>query len=124
MPRSSSSNRSSHPVRPLPARPTPTPVSHYSLPPAMAGSTLGQSIKDGVGLGIGSSLGQRAVSWIFGPPTVQTVSQAAPTVVQAPPVHPCDTLKKDMDACFKFRDYTSDCFDSVSQYKECISKHK
>lgn len=86
--------------------------------------TLGQSVKDGFGLGVGSSLGHRAVSWMFGPPAVASVPAAgaatgAPT---AAPADPCQTQKGEMDACFKFRDFDSDCFEQVRSYKECVNK--
>jgi hypothetical protein len=42
-----------------------------------ANNTLGQSIKDGIGLGIGSSLGNRLVSAIFGPPKIEMKSPEA-----------------------------------------------
>lgn len=45
--------------------------------PSGAGPSLGQSIKDGFGLGIGSAIGHRIVSGIFGAPTVN-VAAAAP----------------------------------------------
>jgi hypothetical protein len=46
---------------------TPAPVRHVTPAP-----TIGQSIKDGFGVGIGVSLANRLVSGIFGPPTIQT----------------------------------------------------
>jgi hypothetical protein len=48
-------------------RPAPAPIHHVIPAP-----TIGQSIKDGFGLGVGVSLANRLVTGIFGPPTVQT----------------------------------------------------
>ncbi len=62
--------------RPFPAKHTPAPVT-LSVP-AYQPPTIGQSIKDGFGLGVGVNLASRLVSEIFGPPTVQTVQ--VPTV--------------------------------------------
>lgn len=42
--------------------------------PVVAAPTLGQSLKDGFGLGFGSAIAQRMVSGIFGAPTIQTVA--------------------------------------------------
>jgi hypothetical protein len=49
-------------------------------PPQMQAPTLGQSIKDGFGLGLGSSIASRLVSNIFGPPTITVqTAQRQPT---------------------------------------------
>jgi hypothetical protein len=48
----------------------------------MPAPSLGQSIKDGVGLGIGSAIGHRIVSSIFGAPSV-SVTAAHPQVPTA-----------------------------------------
>jgi hypothetical protein len=55
---------------------------HATMIPAYRPPTIGQSIKEGFGVGVGVSLANRIVSGIFGPPTVQTiqVSQKVPTV--------------------------------------------
>jgi hypothetical protein len=50
------------------------PVVHSVVKP-----TVGQSIKEGFGLGIGSAVGQRLVSAVFGPPTIKTVAAPAPS---------------------------------------------
>ena len=55
--------------------PLPLPVVQYKPP------SVGQSMKEGFGLGIGVSLANRLVSGIFGPPTVQSVvTTTNPTV--------------------------------------------
>jgi hypothetical protein len=45
--------------------------------PAYRPPTIGQSIKEGFGVGVGVSLANRLVSGIFGPPTVQTIQVSA-----------------------------------------------
>lgn len=54
----------------------PAPQSKVSsvIPVPAAAPTLGQSMKDGFGLGIGSAIAHRVVSGIFGAPTVNTVA--------------------------------------------------
>ena len=54
-------------------RPSPAPT-HISTSVAQ-GPTLGQSIKDGFGLGIGSAIGHRIVSGVFGAPSVTTIKE-------------------------------------------------
>lgn len=66
-------NRSSV-YRPPPS--SPPVIQHHTAPAATP--TLGQSIKDGFGLGIGSAIGQRIVSGIFGAPTVAVTAAPAP----------------------------------------------
>lgn len=60
--------------KPLPL--PPSNVIQYKPP------TIGQSMKEGFGLGVGVSLANRLVSGIFGPPTIQTqaVQTTNPTV--------------------------------------------
>lgn len=69
-----------------PSRPVPAPQSTVSsvMPlPSGTGPTLGQSIKDGFGLGIGSAIGHRIVSGIFGAPTVNvTTAPREPTAFE------------------------------------------
>ena len=50
---------------PVPA-PAPAPAVHVT-------SSLGQSIKDGIGMGLGSAFAHRMVSSLFGPPKVETI---------------------------------------------------
>ncbi len=40
--------------------------------------TFGQTVKEGVGIGIGSAIGQRVVASILGPPTIQTQVKDTP----------------------------------------------
>lgn len=47
------------------------------VPMSTAAPTIGQSMKDGFGLGFGSAIAHRMVSGIFGAPTVNTVAAPA-----------------------------------------------
>jgi hypothetical protein len=38
--------------------------------------TFGQTVKEGLGLGLGSAIGHRVVGAVLGPPTIQTQVQA------------------------------------------------
>lgn len=58
--------------------PSPSSVVQYKPP------TIGQSIKEGFGVGIGVSLANRLVSNIFGPPTIQTSSPTVNPPYSAP----------------------------------------
>jgi hypothetical protein len=67
---------------PTKTRVAPAPPAKVSSPPVYA-PTLGQSLKDGFGLGFGSAIAQRMVSGIFGAPTIQTVpAKAEPTAFE------------------------------------------
>ena len=107
---------SSVPARRAPAPPAPAPQRLE-----VSGPTLGQSVKDGFGLGVGSSLGHRAVSWMFGPPAVGVATPTAGGPAAAP-ADPCQTQKGEMDACFKSWD--SDRFEQVRIYKACVNMGK
>ena len=50
----------------------PTPSAWYSAPaPA---PTLGQTVKEGFGLGLGSAVAHRVVGAVLGPPKIETVA--------------------------------------------------
>ena len=55
---------------------------HSKVSSVMPAPSLGQSIKDGIGLGIGSAIGHRIVSSIFGAPTVSVAAQHVPTAFE------------------------------------------
>lgn len=126
MPRSSSSSGGARPTavaRVAPVSPLALPRFQPSLP-AVTGRTLGLSIKDGFGLGVGSSLGHRAVGWMFGPPAMAVAGGSGALGAPAAPADLCATFKEDMDACFKFKDFESHCFEQMRSYKECLqTKH-
>lgn len=75
-------------------------------------STMGQSIKDGIGLGVGSALAQRAVSAIFGPPTVTTVSQ-----LPSEPNAPCISERNIFETCMRSQTV---CNNEFLAYSQCI----
>jgi hypothetical protein len=75
---------------------------------------LGQIIKEGIGFGAGSAIGQRIVGSLFGPPTV-SVRQETPAPVDAPASRPeipfyasenyktcLEHTKNDVDTCKPF----------------------
>ncbi len=94
MPRSSSpSYKSSAPMRPPTFHP---PVAKPSavVPFHPTTPTFSQSIKDGVGLGIGSGIGHSLVNRIFGPSY-----PSHPTSVTQQQQQPCDFERKAFEAC-------------------------
>ncbi len=60
---------------PAKVRVAPVPQASGPAPTATYAPTLGQSLKDGFGLGFGSAVAQRMVSGIFGAPTIRTVAE-------------------------------------------------
>lgn len=65
-------------VTPLPAAPAAAAAAPaLASVPIVQAPTFGQSIKDGFGLGLGSSLANRLVSNIFGPPQIAVAGAAA-----------------------------------------------
>lgn len=124
MPRSSSTSRSSSQRTHTPSLPTlpPTPFrnpySSVGQPLPNAGTpTLGQSMKDGFGLGVGSAIAHRVVGSIFGAPTVNTVVTGAP---QAAPKNPCDKERYAFEACMKTQSMETFCGQEQMAYTNCI----
>lgn len=83
MPRQqSSSNRSSS----VPAAKThtyaPPPKIWHASPPVAASPSIFQSVKDGVGLGMGSAIGHRIIGGIFGPTSTTTMPAPMPSPTQ------------------------------------------
>lgn len=84
---------------------------------------MGQAIKEGVGYGIGSSIGQRLTSAVFGAPTIAVkteVAPAAPPSAAALPPGACADyvkLKSALDLCVKD---SWDCSQQIEDYKTCI----
>ena len=78
MPRSSSAPRSSRPLH----RPTPAPTIAHHQPVAVhhTGPTLGQTIKEGFGFGVGNAIAQRVVTGFFGAPKIAVT--AVPTAYE------------------------------------------
>lgn len=68
-------------------------------------TTVGQSIKEGFGLGVGSAVGQRLVSAFFGPPTITSVATPAPAPSQAADlwVRCLEQTQGDVEKCAPFK---------------------
>lgn len=115
MPRTASS--SSRPKSSVPAVRHSAPVAPFHATPS--GPTLGQSIKDGIGLGIGSSIGHRITSAFFGPPTVATVVKHEAPAAPAP----CPERQK-LDfafaSCLEATLKPSECDAELSAYTACL----
>jgi hypothetical protein len=115
MPRTASS--SSRPKSSVPAVRHSAPVAPFHTTPS--GPTLGQSIKDGIGLGIGSSIGHRITSAFFGPPTVATVVKHETPAVVAP----CAEKQKldfAFTSCLEATLKPSACDAELAAYTECL----
>jgi hypothetical protein len=66
---------------------------------------MGQSIKEGFGLGVGSAVAQRLVTGIFGPPRIATES-AAPAPAPSPSdlwVRCLEQTQGDVEKCAPFK---------------------
>jgi hypothetical protein len=89
----------------------------YSAP------SLGQTIKEGIGYGIGSSIGQRITTALLGAPVVavKEVGAGTPTVASSSvPTGACSRyteLKAAMDACVKDG---YDCTLQLEEYRSCL----
>ena len=120
MPRTSQSTTSSHRSS-LPTPPTvfrnPASSVGHSIP-NLAPPSLGQSIKEGFGLGAGSAIAQRVVTSIFGPPTVNTVvtNPAQRTNSQ----EPCDKERIAFESCMKTQSMETFCGQEQIAYTSCI----
>jgi hypothetical protein len=82
--------------------------------------TLGQSMKEGFGLGVGVSVAQRLVDGVFGarPPALAP----APAPVPQLPVQPCAETLKALSACYKH--FERDCPVELTAYMECMKAEK
>lgn len=124
MPRASSS-RSSPSRRSSPSVParthTTSSVSAVPSAPTYAGPSFGQAIKEGVAYGVGSSIGHRLTSALFGAPVVAVKeAAAAPAPVASPSVCSRYTeLKAAMDSCVKD---AYDCTLQIEEYRTCIKE--
>jgi hypothetical protein len=86
----------------------PVPVHHHVVAP-----TFGQTLKDSFGMGIGISLGQRAVNAVFGAAT-----PAAP--VAQKPVNKCQKLNDSLNNCILNMDDVTSCVSESMAYKNCM----
>ena len=69
-------------------------------------------------MGVGLSLGQRAVSAVFGPPTVAT-TPTAPIQVY-PPCPEYTEVKRAMDSCLKEQSSMDNCSKQIKEFQACI----
>ncbi len=117
MPRSSSSSssRSIAPYRPSPA---PAPVVHHTVDRP----TIGQSIKDGVGLGIGSGLGHALVNRMFGIGAPTNQIHPAPFTPSPPAKEPCEAERKSFESCLL--NNSDVCYNQQTALTQCLQLSK
>ena len=58
------------------------------IPSVTPRSTIGQSVQEGVGLGVGSAVGQRLVSGVIGAPTIEISHEPDKVPILFQQVHP------------------------------------
>jgi hypothetical protein len=90
--------------------------------PIITPPSLGQSLKDGFGLGVGSAIAQRMVTSVFGPPTVNTV--VTNPVQQATREDPCFKERMAFDTCMKTQSIETFCGQEQIAYTSCIHLSK
>lgn len=116
MVRSSSSSRPT-PKAVVPYRSSPAPILRHVPSPTFERPTLGQSMKDGFGLGVGSGLGHALVNRMFG--------LGAPTTTpspQAPPKEPCEFERRSFELCLTSNNDT--CHNKQFALTECLRLSK
>lgn len=113
--RSSSSSSRSTPRAVVPYRPPlpPTSVTHH----VDTSRTLGQSIKDGFGLGVGSGIGHAMVSRVFG-----LGSPTTPVSQTQTPKEPCEFERKAFELCLTSNNDT--CHNKQFALTECLKLSK
>ena len=117
MPRTSSSvstSRSSPTTKVTPFHNPMSSVGTYNST-SRPSPSLGQSVKDGFGLGVGSAIGQRMISSLFGAPTVNVNSSQ-----QSSSVNPCDKERLAFESCMKTQSMETFCGQQQLAYTECI----
>ena len=113
MPRSTSRNRSAKPtVRPMNRQPsnarTATPPAPASQP-AQQGSTFGDAVKSGIGLGVGME-------------AVRAVTGSLTNKEPLPSHNPCVSKHDELITCLTNQQF--DCQGILLDYKECLAKHR
>jgi hypothetical protein len=88
------------------------------IPPANSPGFF-SSVKEGIGLGIGSSLGSRIVSGMFGPPSVEVKPQAGSTSGNSS--GKCDTLQTTFNTCIQERKPVEECEQTLNLLNKCLS---
>lgn len=119
MPRSQPSSSFKHTAPSVPPRHFTNPYSSvgHTLPTAAPTQTLGQSVKEGFGLGVGSAVAHRVVASIFGAPTVNVVQ---PTSSARTNQHPCDKERIAFESCMKTQSIDTFCGQEQIAYTDCI----
>lgn len=122
MPRSTSSKQAA-PFRYNPPKikmPNPPPVPYKPAPSPMVlpqAPTMMQSMKDGFGLGLGSSIAHNVVGRMFGAPAY------TPNRPTEPEKKPCANELREFENCLVSSD-TTFCGDKQNAYVECIKLNK
>lgn len=125
MPRSSSFTPSRPRSLPRPHTPSYHPPSAPQTV-AIQPQSFGQSLKDSMAWGIGTSLGQRAVSAVFGAPTI-AIAPVAPVATPAAPPSFCqdfERLRKELDTCIANSHFEDGCSKQYTLFNECVQQNK
>ncbi len=115
MPRSSSSSSSSRSVVPYRSTASSPSVVHH----AVERPTLGQSIKDGVGLGIGSGLGHALVGRMFGIGAPTNQIHPYPSTIAK---EPCEAERKSFESCLL--NNSDVCYNQQTALTQCLQLSK
>lgn len=99
---------------PMKHTPAPPPAIHIPAPPPQI--SMMQSMKEGFGLGIGSSIAHNVVGRMFGAP--------AYTPSQAKPQKPCAAELKAFENCLLSEETRPFCGDQQHAYTECVKLNK
>lgn len=75
--------------------------------------------------GIGTSLGQRAVSAVFGAPTITMAAAAPVSAPAAPPFcQEFEKLRKELDSCIANSHSEDGCSKHYTLFNECLQQNK
>ncbi len=127
MPRSSTSSKQAAPFRYNPPKikmPAPPPMPYKPAAPPMVlpqvqQPTMMQSMKDGFGLGLGSSIAHNVVGRMFGAPAYTPNKPSSDSAEKKP----CAAELREFENCFVSSD-TTFCGDKQNTYVECIKQNK
>ncbi len=104
---------------PMKHTPAPPPAIHIPAPPPQI--SMMQSMKEGFGLGLGSSIAHNVVGRMFGAPAY-TPSQAKPQPQE--PSKPCAAELKAFENCLLSEETRPFCGDQQHAYTECVKLNK
>jgi hypothetical protein len=91
---------------------TPTPL-HVEQP------TLGQTIKQGFGFGVGTSLARNLVDRAFASPAQPQTQTQTQTQTQQKPQKSCKELEAEFNQCIKGQLPENTCQDFLERYNQC-----